>query len=59
MAAINSIRLAEARERKEGDRVFIRPLLYSTFIVQAEKHMMNLQRQLLDAPFMKEALSEL
>ncbi len=55
----DSIRPAEARERKEGDRVFIRPLLYSAFIIQAEKRMMNLQRQLLDAPFMKEALAEL
>lgn len=55
----DSIRSAEARERKEGDRVFIRPLLYSAFIVQAEKRMMNLQKQLLDAPFMKATLAEL
>jgi len=55
----DSIRSAETRERKEGDRVFIRPLMYSAFIVQAEKRMMNLQKQLLDAPFMKAALAEL
>jgi hypothetical protein len=55
----DSIRPAEARERREGDRVIIRPLLYSAFIAQAEKRMMNLQRRLLDAPFMKAALAEL
>lgn len=55
----DSIRSAEVRERKEGDRVFIRPLLYSAFIVQAEKRMMNLQKHLLEAPFMKAALAEL
>jgi hypothetical protein len=55
----DSIRPAEARERKEGERVFIRPLLYNAFIVRAEKRMMNLQKQLIDAPFMKAALAEL
>ncbi|MBX9701921.1 MAG: ATP-binding protein [Acetobacteraceae bacterium] len=55
----DSIHKAEARERKEGDRVIIRPLLYSAFIGQAEKRMMNLQNKLLEAPFMKQALAEL
>jgi hypothetical protein len=55
----DSIRPAEARERKEGDRVIIRPLLYTAFIGQAEKRMMNLQHKLLEAPFMKQALAEL
>jgi len=55
----DSIRAAEARERKEGDRVIIRPLLYNNFIGQAEKRMMNLQQKLMDAPFMKQALEEL
>lgn len=55
----DSIRPAEARERREGDRVIIRPLLYSAFIGQAEKRMMNLQNKLLEAPFMKQALAEL
>jgi hypothetical protein len=55
----DSIRAAEARERKEGDRVVIRPLLYSAFIGQAEKRMMNLHQKLMDAPFMKRALAEL
>jgi hypothetical protein len=49
----------ETGERKEGDRVVIRPLLYSTFIGQAEKRMLNLHRRLLDAPFMKSALAEI
>jgi len=55
----DSIRPAEARERMEGDRVVIRPLLYSAFIGQAEKRMMNLHQKVLDAPFMKRALAEL
>ena len=55
----DSIRSADNRERKEGDRTFIRPLLYSAFVGQAEKRMMNLQSKLLDAPFMKAALAEL
>jgi hypothetical protein len=55
----DSIRAADAYERKEGDRVTIRPLLYSSFIGQAEKRMMNLHRKLMDAPFMKQALAEL
>jgi hypothetical protein len=53
------IRPAEARERREGDRVVIRPLLYNAFIGQAEKRMMNLHQKLVDAPFMKQALAEL
>jgi hypothetical protein len=55
----DSIRATEARERREGDRVIIRPLLYNNFIGQAEKRMMNLQQKLMDAPFMKQALEEL
>lgn len=55
----DSIRPAEARERREGDRVIIRPLLYTSFIGQAEKRMMNLQQKLMEAPFMKQALAEL
>ena len=55
----SSIRRAEAQERREGDRVTIRPLLYSAFVGQAEKRMMNLQQKLMDAPFLKQALAEL
>lgn len=54
----DAIRQADARERTEGDRVFIRPLLYSAFIGQAERRMMNLRHKLLDAPFMRQALAE-
>lgn len=46
-------------ERREGDRVVIRPMLYSTFIGQAEKRMLNLHRRLVEAPFMKEALKDI
>ena len=55
----DSIRATEARERWEGDRIVIRPLMYSTFIGQAEKRMMNLVQKLLEAPFMKEAALQL
>ena len=46
----------EVEPRLEGDRVVIRPQLYSTFIGQAEKRMMNLSKRLSDAPFMREIL---
>ncbi len=55
----SQIESTEVSERKEGDRVFIRPMLYSTFVGQGEKRMLNLHRRLLDAPFMREALAEL
>lgn len=55
----DAIRPAEARERREGDRVVIRPLLYSNFIGQAEKRMMNLHQKLMEAPFMKQILADL
>ncbi|AWK89089.1 ATP-binding protein [Azospirillum thermophilum] len=45
-------------ERKEGDRIFIRPMLYNTFVGQGEKRMLNLHRRLLDAPFMQAAMAE-
>ncbi len=48
----------ETGERKEGDRTFIRPMLYSTFIGQAEKRMLNLHSKLTNAPFMQEALAQ-
>jgi hypothetical protein len=51
-----SIESHETGERKEGDRIFIRPMLYSTFIGQAEKRLLNLHKRLSDAPFMKELL---
>lgn len=49
----------ETGDRREGDRVVIRPLLYNAFIGQAEKRMMNLHRKLIDAPFMQNFLREL
>ena len=55
----DSIRPADAGQRTEGDRFVVKPLLYSAFIGQAEKRMMNLQKRLMDAPFMKTALAEL
>jgi len=54
----DSIESGEADENKIGDRTFIRPLLYSTFVGQGEKRMLNLHRRLLDAPFMQEAMAQ-
>ncbi|MCR9270271.1 MAG: ATP-binding protein [Hyphomonadaceae bacterium] len=44
--------------RTEGDNVRILPMLYSTFVGQAEKRMLNLHRRLSDAPFMREILQQ-
>lgn len=41
----------------QGDRCTIKPLLYSTFIGQAEKRMLTLHKKLLAAPFMQEAMA--
>lgn len=51
----DSIEEGEAETRKEGTAE-IRPMLYSTFISQAEKRMLNLHKKLIEAPFMKEVL---
>ncbi len=55
----DNIRPADNMERSEGGRFFIRPMLYSTFIFQAEKRMLNLRETVAQAPFMKAFLSEL
>lgn len=47
----------ETGERKEGDRIVIRPMLYSTFVGQAEKRLLNLHKRLSNAPFMKDVLN--
>lgn len=44
----------EGEPERHGDRTIIRPMLYSTFIGQAEKRMMDLHKRLADAPFMQE-----
>lgn len=49
----------ETGETKQGDRCWIRPMLYSTFVGQAEKRMLNLHKRLLEAPFMQAAIAEL
>jgi hypothetical protein len=54
----DSIDPTETGERKEGDRTFIRPMLYSSFIGQGEKRMMNLHKRLTEAPFMQQVLSD-
>jgi hypothetical protein len=51
----DSIDPSETGERAEGDRCIIRPMLYSVFIGQAEKRMMNLHKRLSEAPFMQAA----
>ncbi|WP_170134643.1 hypothetical protein [Salipiger aestuarii] len=48
----DSIAPQEGEPSKHGDRTIIRPMLYNTFIGQAEKRMMNLHKRLSDAPFM-------
>lgn len=55
----DNIRSADNRERKEGDRIFIRPILYSTFVLQAEKRKLNLRDTVVRAPFMKDFLEQL
>jgi hypothetical protein len=55
----DSIRSADNRERKEGDRTYIRPMLYSTFITQAHKRMLNLRETVISAPFMQAFLAGL
>lgn len=52
------IEVGEADENRHGDRVFIRPMLYTTFVGQGEKRMLNLHRRLVDAPFMREVMAE-
>ena len=44
----------ETGPRSEGKNVTIRPLLYSSFIIQAEKRMFNLRKRLQEAPFLKD-----
>ena len=55
----DSLEPEEVGERREGDRTVIRPMLYSTFIGQAEKRMLNLHRKLADAPFMRDVIARL
>lgn len=47
----------ENEEQKQGPHVAIRPMLYSTFVLRAEKRMLRLRERLLDAPFLKEAIA--
>ncbi|MDH4982190.1 ATP-binding protein [Hyphomicrobium sp. D-2] len=48
------VEAAEASEFTERDRqVRIRPLLYSSFLTQAEKRMFNLRKRLQEAPFLR------
>lgn len=42
---------------KQGDHVVIRPMLYTTFVRRAEKRMLNLRDRLLEAPFLKDAMT--
>jgi len=49
----DQIEPGEAEPRHDGDRSIIRPMLYSTFIGQAEKRMLNLHRRLQEAPVMQ------
>jgi hypothetical protein len=48
----------EGEPSSHGDRTIIRPMLYNTFVGQAEKRMMNLHKRLSDAPFMKKILED-
>ncbi len=44
----------EVTPRSEGRNVSIRPLLYSSFILQAEKRMFSLRKRLQEAPVLKD-----
>lgn len=48
----------EHQPRKEGNNTRITPMLYSTFIGQAEKRMLNLHRRLSEAPFMQKIVDQ-
>lgn len=49
------VEAAEASEFTERDRqVRIRPLLYSSFLAQAERRMFNLRKRLQEAPFLRD-----
>ncbi len=52
------IESGEGGIRTEDNNVRIKPMLYSTFVGQAEKRMLNLHRKLADAPFMRTVLEE-
>ena len=54
----DQIEAGEHSVRTEGENVRILPMLYSTFIGQAEKRMLNLHRRLSDAPFMQAILQK-
>ena len=43
---------SEIEPDKKGDTVTITPLLYETFIRQAEKRLLNLYDKIKDAPFL-------
>ena len=47
----------ESEEDRKGNHVAIRPMLYTTFVRRAEKRMLNLRERLLEAPFMKDAMT--
>ena len=49
---------AETGDRTEGTTVVIRPLLYSSFIGQAEKRMLTLHDKLRNTPMMQAAIAE-
>jgi hypothetical protein len=44
----------EVDSDKKGDNVRITPLLYETFLLRAERRMLNLYERLKEAPFLKE-----
>ncbi len=51
----DSIAPQEGEPLKPSDQTVIRPMLYTAFIGQAEKRMLNLHRRLTNAPFMRVA----
>lgn len=46
----------ESDPLRPSDRTVIRPMLYTAFVGQAEKRMLNLHKRLIDAPFMRKVL---
>ena len=49
----------ENEPRQIGDNCVIKPLLFSSFVGQAEKRMLNLHKKLIEAPFMKAVIADL
>ena len=55
----DSISSYEEGTDRKSDNIRITPMLFTTFVGQAEKRMLNLHKKISEAPFMQEVLQEL